>query len=82
MRQRHELEEEAEDSEVELTSGAAAANAVAKLSARIDSLQTEVRQVPSRTQLYCHFSHPQKVSALVLILDSNDRTSAGCTALT
>ena len=43
MRQRHELEEEAEDSEVELTSAAAAANVIAKLSARIDSVQTEVK---------------------------------------
>lgn len=44
MRQRHELEEEAEDSEVELTSAAAAANVIAKLSARIDSVQTEVTE--------------------------------------
>lgn len=46
MRQRHELEEEAEDREDELPRGleaaAVAAQAVAKLSARLDSLQTEV----------------------------------------
>ncbi|XP_034254763.1 epidermal growth factor-like protein 7 [Thrips palmi] len=53
VRQRHELEEEAEDSEVELTSGAAAANAVAKLSARIDSLQTEIQQMRQADHQRC-----------------------------
>ncbi|KAK3912756.1 Epidermal growth factor-like protein 7 [Frankliniella fusca] len=53
VRQRHELEEEAEDSEVELTSGAAAANAVAKLSARIDSLQTEIHHMRQAEHQRC-----------------------------